>query len=77
MRVQVGTDVARGVQVAVGGITIGLEVGVEGGREVGVDVDKGTGVPVGKGTGVLVGNSVGVKVGLTTTTAGRSSGISW
>ena len=55
---QVGTGVALGVQVAVGGFTVGLEVGVTKGGEVGVEVGKGTGVPVGKDTGVPVGNGV-------------------
>ena len=65
---QVGTGVARGVQVAVGGPTVGPE-GVKEGREVGVDV--------GKGTGVTVGNGVGVGVGLITTIGGCSSDTSW
>jgi hypothetical protein len=59
---QVGTGVAEGVQVAVGGFTVGLEVGVKEGGEVGIDVGKGAGVivgiDVGKGAGVTVGNGV-------------------
>jgi len=59
---QVGTGVAEGVQVAVGGFAVGLEVGVKEGGEVGIDVGKGAGVivgiDVGKGAGVTVGNSV-------------------
>jgi len=73
---QVGTDVARGVQVAVGGFIVGLDVRVKEGREIGVDVGKNTGVLVGKGTEVTGSNGVRVGVGLTTTT-GRSSGASW
>jgi hypothetical protein len=76
VRGQVGTGVAEGVQVAVGGFTVGLEVGVKEGGEVGTDVGKGAGVTVGKGTGVTVGNGVGVGVGPITTTGGRSSGAS-
>ena len=62
MRGQVGTGVAEGIQVAVGGFTVGLEVGVKEGGEVGIDVGKGAGVivgvDVGKGAGVTVGNGV-------------------
>jgi hypothetical protein len=62
VRGQVGTGVAEGVQVAVGGFTVGLEVGVKEGGEVGIDVGRGAGVivgvEVGKGAGVTVGNGV-------------------
>jgi hypothetical protein len=49
VRGQVGTGVAEGVQVAVGGFTVGLEVGVKEGGEVGIDVGRGAGVTMGNG----------------------------
>lgn len=55
--------------MAVGGPTVGPDVGVKERREVGVDM--------GKGTRVTVGNGVGVGVGLITTNGGRSSDTSW
>jgi hypothetical protein len=58
VRVKVGPGVALGVQVAVGGFTVGLDVGVKGGGDVGVDVGREIGVPVGEDTGVPMGNGV-------------------
>lgn len=46
---KVGTDVARGVQVAVGVFTARTEVGVKEGGKVDVNVGKGTRVLVGNG----------------------------